>query len=138
VAEAMLLAAIAIFGTLNTVSSEAGKYWQICRGHLLFFGVGHRFDPRRCWWGPLAALSMVVFDSGGQRPFFGALGYILFWQLNMIAQSNIFLGSFLFGVFRFLGFLNILRLGFQVDISSSIEVERCGGHLWLSIPATIA
>jgi hypothetical protein len=78
VAEAMLLAAIAIFGTINSVSSEAGKYWQICRGHLFFFGVGHGFDPRRCWWGPLVALVMAVFDSGGQRPFFGALGYILF------------------------------------------------------------
>jgi hypothetical protein len=49
--------------------------------------------------GALVALVIAVFDSGGQRPFFGALGYILFWQLNMIAQSNIFLGSFFFGVF---------------------------------------
>jgi hypothetical protein len=42
---------------------------------------------------------MAVFDSGGQRPFFGALGYIIFWQLNMIAQSNIFLALLLLGVF---------------------------------------
>ena len=109
VAEAMLLAAIAIFGTFDTVSSEAGKYWQICRGHLLFFGVGHGFDPRRCWWGPLAALVKAVFDSSGQRPFFGALGYILFWQLNMIAQSNIFLRLLLLGVFSFLKFLDIIN-----------------------------
>ena len=78
VAEALVLAAIAIFGTFNTISSKAGMYWWICRGQLLFFTFDHGFDPRRCWWGPLVALVMAVFDSGGQRLFFGALGYILF------------------------------------------------------------
>jgi hypothetical protein len=55
---------------------------------------------------------MAVFDSGGQRPFFGALGYILFWQLNMIAQSNIFLRLLLLGVFCILEFLNFFQSGF--------------------------
>ena len=78
VAEALVLAAIAIFGTFNIVSSKARMCRWTRRGRLLFFGVDHGFDPRRCWWGPLVALVMAVFDSGGQRLFFGALGYILF------------------------------------------------------------